>query len=146
MRIYQTNEARFFVPDEYVDRSMTAFIVPRSGSGDPGEPGEFSFVMTREEVSPGIDIAAYADEQMIGLAQALEGFRQLRREKTTLDDQPAEQAEFTWVSEGQMMRQHQTYVQVRNTVLTITATALAEVFPRHEGTLMRLIRGMQIGR
>lgn len=146
MNIYQTNEARFFVPEELQDRSLTAFVAPSPGTDDPSQPGEFSFVITRQETTEYTPPVAHVNALIEELPGSLPGFHLLERISTFVDRRPAEQIEFTWMSASQTMHQHQTCVLVGETMLTLTGTALEAVFPRYRDMLERLVFSFQFTR
>ena len=148
MQPYYTNEVRFILPDRYVDRSITGFVIPGGGSNDPidpDKPGEFSLVLTREAVSAGTTASDLVRRQIEAMEQSLVEFRLRDRAATRVDDQPAERFEFTWRTEGQLMRQQQTYFLSGNGVaVTVTGTAQEPFFEKHRRVLEQALATMKI--
>jgi len=149
MKSYYTNEVRFILPDRYVDRSITGFVIPGGGPNDPinaDEPGEFSLVLTREAVSADTSASDLVRRQIGAMEQALSEFRLRDRQATRVDDQPAERFEFTWRAEGQLMRQQQTYFLCDGVAVTVTGTAKEPLFDKHRHVLEQALTTMKINR
>lgn len=146
MKTYYTNEVRFLLPSQCVDRSITAFIVPKAGSPppSPGEPGEFSMILTREEAPASLALTALVGGQLDALASALPTFRLQERRAASVDNLPAEQVEFTWVNNGVLTRQRQTHFLTGGLLVTLTGTALDADFPRHRDVLDQVVATMKI--
>ncbi|MGI4787519.1 MAG: DcrB-related protein [Janthinobacterium lividum] len=147
MKSYYTNEVRFILPDRYVDRSITGFVIPGGGPNDPinpEEPGEFSLVLTREAVPAGTSVSDLVHRQLDSMEQVLSEFRLRDRASTRIDDQPAERFEFTWRTEGQLMRQQQTYFLTDGVAVTVTGTALEPLFEKHRHILEQALATMKI--
>ena len=147
MKPYYTNEVRFILPDRYVDRSITGFVIPGGGPSDPldpDKPGEFSLVLTREAVPAGTSASDLVRRQIEAMEQALTDFRLRDRAATRVDDQPAERFEFTWRTEGQLMRQQQTYFLANGVAVTVTGTAQEPFFEKHRPVLEQALATMKI--
>lgn len=148
MKSYYTNEVRFILPDRYVDRSITGFVIPGGGPNDPingDAPGEFSLVLTREAISSGMSISDLVHRQIDSMERELSEFRLRERIATRIDDQPAERFEFTWRMEGQLMRQQQTYFLADGGVaVTVTGTAQEPLFDKHRHVLEQAMSTMKI--
>ena len=147
MKPYYTNEVRFILPDRYVDRSITGFVIPGGGPSDPinpDAPGEFSLILTREAVPPGTSAADLARRQIDVMDQSLPEFSLRDRTATRVDDHPAERFEFTWRTEGQLMRQQQTSFLVSGVAVTVTGTAQEPLFEKHRPVLEQALATMKI--
>lgn len=147
MKTYYTNEVRFLLPSQCVDRSITAFMVAKEGSPvppPPGEPGEFSLILTREEVPAGLTLPAIVSSQLDILASALTDFTLQKRQAASVDNLPAEQVEFTWVNSAVPMRQQQTHFLHRGVLVSITGTALEADFSRHRDVLDLVLTTMKL--
>ncbi len=147
MKTYYTNEVRFLLPSQCVDRSITAFIVPKAGSPTPpplGESGEFSMILTRDEAPAGLPLTALVSGQLSALESALPTFFLQERRAASVDNLPAEQVEFTWVNGDSPMRQRQTHFLSGGLLVTLTGTALDADFPRHRDVLDQVVATMKI--
>jgi hypothetical protein len=147
MKTYYTNEVRFLLPTQCVDRSITAFMVPKEGSPvppPPGEPGEFSVILTREAVPAGLMLPAIVSSQLDVLASALTDFTLQKRQAVTVDNLPAEQVEFTWLNSDIPMRQQQTHFLHQGILVSITGTALEADFSRHRDVLNLVLTTMKL--
>lgn len=147
MKTYYTNEVRFLLPSQCVDRSITAFMVPKEGSPvppPPGEPGEFSLILTREEVPVGLTLPAIVSSQLDILASALTDFALQKRQAASVDNLPAEQVEFTWLNRDVPMRQQQTHFLHRGILVSMTGTASEADFPRHREVLDLVLTTMKL--
>ncbi len=147
MKTYYTNEVRFLLPSQCVDRSITAFMVPKEGSPvppPPGEPGEFSLILTREEVPAGLTLPAIVSRQLDILASALTSFALQKRQATSVDNLPAEQVEFTWVNNDVPMRQQQTHFLHQGILVSMTGTALEADFSRNREVLNLVLTTMKL--
>lgn len=136
MKAYTTNEASLFVPETWHDKSVTIFTLTAEG------PSEFSFVITREEVSGDDHAYAYANRQVSVLEQMLPEFQMLERVPSLVGAQAAEVAEFMWNSETGKMRQRLTFVLHRGIALTITASAPVDVYPQHEFEMQQTLASL----
>lgn len=147
MQPYYTNEVRFILPDRHVDRSITGFVIPGGEPGtpiDPDEPGEFSLVLTREAISGRTTASDLVQRQVEAMEQALSEFRLRDRQRTRVDDQPAERVEFTWRTDGQLMRQQQTCFLCGDVAVTVTGTAKEPFFDKHRRILEQALETMKI--
>ncbi len=148
IKTYYTNEVRFLLPSQCVDRSITAFVVPKQGAVEPlppGEPGEFSVILTREEVPAHLALPVIVSRQLDALEAALPDFALLRRQAVTVDNLPAEQVEFTWLGDkAAVMRQQQTHFLHGVILVSLTGTALDADFPRHRDALSLMLTTMKL--
>lgn len=147
MKTYYTNEVRFVIPSRSVDRTVNAFVVPAGGSGDPIDPdapGEFSLVVTRAPLPPGLSLPAYLDRQIASVAEMLPDFHLLSRQSATVDNQPAEQVDFSWRSEEAPMRQQQTHFLHGSLVVSVTGTATDALFAKHRPVLEQALLTMKM--
>ena len=146
MQPYYTNEVRFLIPDRCVDRTVNAFIIPKGKAGDPVDPddtGEFSLVITRVPLAPGMPLSVYLDRQLEAVGAMLREFRLLSRRPATIDNRPAEQVDFSWRSDESLMRQQQTHFQYGSVVVTVTGTALDLDFDKHRAALAEMLATMK---
>ena len=135
------------LPSQCVDRSITAFMVPKEGSPvppPPGEPGEFSVILTREAVPAGLMLPAIVSSQLDVLASALTDFTLQKRQAVSVDNLPAEQVEFTWLNSDTPMRQQQTHFLHQGILVSITGTALEADFSRHRDVLNLVLTTMKL--
>ena len=147
MKTYYTNEVRFLLPSQCIDRAITAFMVPKEGlpvPTPPGEPGEFSLLLTREETPDGLTLPVIVNRQLDALESALTGFILQKRQPASVDNLPAEQVEFTWVNNDVPMRQQQTHFLHRGILVSVTGTALEADFPRHRNILELVLTTMKL--
>ena len=146
MQPYYTNEVRFLIPDRCVDRTVNAFIIPKGVAGDPIDPddvGEFSLVITRVPLAPEMSLSVYLDRQVDSVSQMLPEFRLLSRRPTSVDNQPAEQVDFSWRSDESLMRQQQTHFRYGSVVVTVTGTAVDLDFDKHRAALAEMLATMK---
>lgn len=146
MQPYYTNEVRFLIPDRCVDRTVNAFIIPKGKAGDPIDPddtGEFSLVITRTPLPAEMSLSVYLDRQLEAVSGMLPEFRLLSRRPTSIDNQPADQVDFSWRSDGSLMRQQQTHFRHGPVVVTVTGTAVDQHFDRHRAALAEMLATMK---
>ena len=146
MQPYYTNEVRFLIPDRCVDRTVNAFIIPKGKAGDPvdpDDPGEFSLVITRTPLPAEMSLSVYLDRQLEAVSGMLPEFRLLSRRPTSIDNQPAEQVDFSWRSDESLMRQQQTHFRHGPVVVTVTGTAVDLHFDRHRAALAEMLATMK---
>jgi hypothetical protein len=127
MSIFFINEGTFDVDDGWNDRSVTALTFP-SGMQTP----EASFTVTRDSLAPGAGstVGDYVDEQLSRLARSCPQFDLIRRDDTTISEQPGQLVEFTWKTpEGKLVRQIQGVLISNGTALMMTGTSPKDRFP-----------------
>ena len=126
MKTYYTNEVRFLLPSQCVDRSITAFMVPREGSPvppPPGEPGEFSLILTREEVPSDLTLLVIVSDQLDALEAAVSDFM---------------------LNNHVPMRQQQTHFLHGGILVSVTGTAQEADFSRHRNVLDLVLTTMKL--
>jgi hypothetical protein len=117
---FHTQEAIFAIPGEWRDTSINIFSVGSEVAG------EFSFVITRDRIGPGVTLLEFAEGQLKQLSKAVNGITMVEQRQRSVADVVALEAEFIWKSDKGTMYQRQTYVPCadRERVLILTATAL----------------------
>ena len=126
---YSGRDVTFDVPENWVDRSITAFAAP----AQPGQAVTPNIVVTRDIVSDDEAVSTYADHQLVELAKRLEGFNLQERREIRLSGLPAIQLRFTWQGASGTLLQQQTFVVLGGrVVLTFVVTALKDEFPQTE--------------
>jgi hypothetical protein len=118
VKTYTINEACFQIPEGWGDSSVNVF----SPSGKL--PGDLSFVISRDGLEDGQELASYVDGQLGELSATLSQYRLIRKSEMTVDGLPAVSAEFTWNVQEKAMAQRQTYVATGRQVLVMTATTI----------------------
>jgi hypothetical protein len=137
MSIFFINEGTFEVNDGWDDRSVTALTFP-SGMQAP----EASFTVTRDPLTPGAgtSVSDYVDEQLSKLARSCQQFDLIRRDDTTIADQPGQTVEFTWKTpEGKAVRQIQGVLISDAIALVLTGTSPRDRFPDFADTFHSMI-------
>ncbi len=130
MARYTYTDLLLDVPDDWQDRSIIAF----AGSPAPGQTFAPNIVVTHDRLEKRETINAYADRQLVQLAQRLPGFKLVSRGEVTVGGLPALELRFNWRGENGDLDQHQVFVSPRKrSVLSFVATALKEDFPRVQG-------------
>ncbi len=122
---YLINEGNFDLPDGWIDQTINVF--PNS----PSSPADFSVVITRDNPFANETLQGYFERQIKQLPDALPGFKELRRGSLTVGEQEAVDIEYTWIGKGKKMHIRQVCVIVKNSILNITATAVAPHFPKY---------------
>jgi hypothetical protein len=140
MRTYRIDEASFSIPDEWKDKSVNVF----SPTGEL--PGDFSFVITRDELGGDQILASYVEGQLEELSKTLPEFRLIRKYQTTVNKAPAFNTEFTWKAEEKTMAQQQTYVMSERVVLVLTATTIEKFSREHRRIIDNIISSFSISR
>ena len=138
MGIYQTNEGWFLLPEGWHDQSVTIF------TNAPEAPRDFSFVISREQISGADLLPDWAARQLGQLRERLPEFELLSRSDAEISGLPAVEVQFLWTNEGMRMRQHQFYLFVNWTALTATATAAESVYPRYEDAVRRTMHSFNV--
>jgi hypothetical protein len=125
MKLQQTAEVRFEVPDDWQDRTVMVFAAPPA----PGQKGSANVVLTRETADGDTPIGTHADQQLVVLIKSLEGFTLEARKEFSLAGRPAAEVRFRWNAGKEVLRQHVVFVRGRgNCLLTLSATARQEDF------------------
>ncbi len=148
---YRLHEGELLVPDDAQDQSLTIFGLTEGGSvPSPGQPPEFSFVVSRQPLPEGLNAHTYTDQQLQGLPQTLRGFTLVERSAAPLSGRVASLLEFTWQSEHGLMYQRQAIVACgpldgRPAVaLTLTGTTREPLKDKYRDTFVRLIYSLKL--
>jgi len=128
---YEHADISFDVPRDWEDRSVAAFAAPPA----PGQTTSPNVVCTRDKLQPGENLAAYADRNLVELAQRLEKFSLQKRSDITVSDLPAIELRFTWKGAKGLIDQRLIMCATgKRLVLSITSTS-----PRTAGVDMDAI-------
>jgi hypothetical protein len=122
MSLYHINEGHLRIPNGWEDETTNVLGWPPKND----ESNPFSLTINRDEPEIGEDLNTYVARQLQALEAELIGYQLLRRAPSEIDGLPAEEVEFTWVSDGDKMAQRQVYVLHRDKVLVFTATVMEE--------------------
>ena len=106
----------FEVPDEWEDKSITAFAAP----GEPGSPIQRSVVVTREPLPKGTSLRTFAGRQMTNVGKALPGFQLQGSRDEIVGGRPAVTYDFSWEGDSGPLAQRQVLVGVDEKVYCIT--------------------------
>jgi hypothetical protein len=106
----------FEVPDEWEDKSITAFSSP----GEPGSPIQRSVVVTREPLPKGTSLRTFAGRQMTNVGKALPGFQLQGSRDETVGGRPAVTYDFSWEGDSGPLAQRQVLVLVDEQIYCIT--------------------------
>ena len=137
---YRLNEADILVPEGWKDHSVNTFLLPAGPQG-----GALSFVVTRDQESPTLDVFGYAEQQLILAAKKLPAYQSISRQMFTLSGQPAVQADYTWrTPEGANVYQRQAVVKVNATFLVFTFTSLQQDLQRIEELWQQTIQAIRL--
>ncbi len=150
---YRLHEGEIIIPDNAQDQSLTIFGLtegqPASAVG-PGQPPEFSFVVSRQPLPSGLNAHTYTDQQLKGLPQTLRGFTLIERSAAPLSGYVASLLEFTWQSEHGLMHQRQAIVACGPldgqpaVALTLTGTTREPLKDKYRDTFVRLIYSLKL--
>jgi len=121
MAHFRFNEGEIDIPDDWTDKTVCLFAI------GPKQPPTLSFVINHEDLEPGTELAALADEKLEVVAGQLQGFKLLEKRQVEVAGKVGLEAEFTWRSPAGMMHQRQTFLQHRRRVLVFTLTAMREI-------------------
>lgn len=142
MKPYKLNEADIEVPVHWKDGTINAFMIPSTKS--PGE-ADASFVITRDAETQSKDVEHYADSQLVNAAKNLNRYDFIERRATRINDEPAMEIDFTWVTPERIeIRQRQAYVMYDGFFLIFTLTSRASDFARYEAMWEQTIASVQL--
>jgi hypothetical protein len=140
MRSYRLNEADIQIPAEWRDTTINAFVLPGEEGG-----GAASFVVTRDAQAAGLELQAYADQQLVKAAQQLPSYTLLSRNARTIAERSALQSDFTWLSpEGVTIRQRQVCLRHGDVFLVITLTSRDATFSDYETVWSQVIDSLRL--
>jgi len=138
--LYRLHEADIVVPEGWKDHSVNTFLLPAGPQG-----GALSFVVTRDQDSPTLDLTRYADQQLILAAKKLPAYQSISRQMITLSGQPGVQADYTWrTPEGANVYQRQAVVKVNTTFLVFTFSSLEQDRERIEELWQPTIQAVRL--
>ncbi|RLB92244.1 MAG: hypothetical protein DRH26_06690 [Deltaproteobacteria bacterium] len=120
MDTYNINEGSFQITGGWEDETTNVLTwLPKNESSRP-----FSFTIERDESEADENLESYAARQLKTLIEDLDGFEMIRRRRLKIGSYPAEELEFTWISDGEKVAQRQAYVIRQNKVLAFTGTMM----------------------
>jgi hypothetical protein len=138
---YEHPDVSFEVPRDWEDRSVAAFSAPVA----PGAKGGPNVVLTRDKLEPGENLAAYAERNLVELAQRLEKFTLQKRADTTVSELPAIELRFTWRGGTGLVDQRLVMCATgKRLVLSITSTAPRAAGVDVEATMNRILATVKI--
>ncbi len=129
MSIYQINEGKFELSDEWVDRTLHVFAPSNSPDA------EWNIVISREELTDDEGLNEYAARQLGEMPKALRQFKKMSDEETTLDGVPAREVETTWLGEAGTVRQRQMVAVHDKRAIVFTLTVLDHRYSKHKQVL-----------
>lgn len=132
------NEAEFEIPADWADRSVNIFAVGNT------PPLPLSFVISRDELKKGQELADFADEKLDELGPQLQQFNLLEKRQVEVAGELALDAEFTWRSDKGPMHQRQTYVRCGQRVLVFTVTAPRSLRDEHRAQVDALLASLKL--
>jgi hypothetical protein len=126
MAIYASPDLQFAYPPDWQDRSVVAFAAPP----DPSWKLIPNFVVTRDVAADGETIFAYADRQLVMMAQQLNGFSLVRRSAITLGGHESVEMVISWHSGQGVVEQRQVMVLTPDRrIFSFVGTALQSDVP-----------------
>jgi hypothetical protein len=133
---YNGHDVRFYVPDGWKDRTITAFAAPLK----PKQTVAPNIVLTRDSFPEKEPTSTYADKQIVELAKRLEQFTLLSRREDIIGGLKAVELLFTWHGGNGTLKQEQVFVATgKGTVLTFVATALVTDFDEMEPVFQSIL-------
>ena len=148
MTPYRIQEGDLFLPDGATDLSVAAFGLTL-GSAAPGQPPEFSFVISKQVLPDGMTIHAYTDQQLQNFPRVLNGFQLVDRTAAPVGGQAAALVELTWQSEHGPMYQRQAILLCgpldgRPAVaLSLTGTSREGLQDKYRDTFFQMLYGFK---
>jgi len=140
MSLYHTNEGRFELPDDWVDRTLHVFAPSNSPDA------EWNIVVSRDKLPDGEGLNDYVTRQLGEMPKALRQFKMMRDEETTLDGVPAREVETTWLGESGTLRQRQVVAVHRDRAIVFTLTVLDYRYSQHAHVLDDMLADFQFRR
>ncbi|MEZ4310311.1 MAG: DcrB-related protein [Polyangiaceae bacterium] len=122
MAVFHANEFLTNLPDGLKDKTVHIFALTEEG------PSDLSIVVTRDAKKGGEDLESYVERQLNALAPRLPAFRLLKKDKTTVDKQPAITFDTTWQTADGKMFQRQVTLHTAKNVLIIAGTCRGDHF------------------
>ena len=115
------NDATVDLPDDWEDKSVNVFATP----GSSAHP--VSFVVNRDRMKQGQDLADYAEQRLDELESMLKQFSLLEKRQVEIAGTTALEAEFKWRSDTGLMHQRQIFIPRGEPVMVVTITAPREL-------------------
>lgn len=149
MTPYRIQEGDLLLPDGASDQSVSAFGITL-GNAQPGQPPEFSFVVSRQPLPEGTTIHAYTDQQVQSFPQIFNGFRLVDRTAAPVGGQVATLVEMVWQSEHGPMYQRQAILACgpldgRPAVaLSLTGTTREGLQAKYRDTFFQMLYGLKL--
>jgi hypothetical protein len=144
MSVYVTNELTLQLPDGLKDRTINIFALADDTSS------EFSLVLTREQLQEGERLESFVDRQTRLLSERLHEFCLLRRSELLLDQSPAIQTDYRWLSQNGLLHQRQVVLLAKKRaasdrlVLMLTATFPERPLPAWEAEFTALLGSLRL--
>jgi hypothetical protein len=88
MRTYSADEGYFEILEGWGDRPVNDFSVSDEA------PGDFPFIITRDNLEDRQNFESYVEEQLAALSKTLSQFKLFRKHPTSVDRLPALSADF----------------------------------------------------
>lgn len=149
MTPYRIQEGDLLLPDGASDQSVSAFGLT-VGQAPPGQPPEFSFVISRQPLPAGMTIHAYTDQQLQNFPRILNGFQLVDRTAAPVGGRAAALLELTWQSERGPMYQRQAILACgpldgRPAVaLALTGTTREGLQDKYRDTFFQILYGFKL--
>ncbi len=138
---YEHPDISFEVPRDWEDRTVAAFSAPMA----PGQTTSPNVVCTRDKLLAGENLAAYADRNLVELAQRLEKFSLQKRSDITVSGLPAIELRFTWKGLKGLVDQRLVMCATgKRLVLSITSTAPRAAGVDMDGIMSRVLSTVKI--
>jgi len=135
--IYHLHEGTIEIPDNWQDRSANIFAVGNK------LPLDLSFVITREDLPIGADLADFCDQKLSEYETQLKQFKVVEKRQNEVSGIVILEAEFTWRSDMGPMYQRQVYVRNGVRVLMFTATARRELTDEQQAQIDAVVASFQ---
>jgi hypothetical protein len=132
----QTNDFRFHVPNEWVDRTMVAWSAPPA----PGNQVAPNILVAYDKPRTGETLASYVDRQLKDLSSKARRFGLDLKRDVSLAGQPAVELVFHWDNNGTFLKQRQIYALVPGgRVISIVNTARQQDFDTAEPQFLQML-------
>lgn len=138
---YRTNDARFDVPDTWLDQTIVAFRLPPAPGGT-----DASFVVTRDPSKGDKPFGSYAEEQAAACRKALPGFQLIRSDALAVNDRAAWWLEFSWKKDAQPLQLRQIMFDCGYHAMICTLTCSPRDIGFHDGPWQGVMASMGFDR
>jgi hypothetical protein len=137
---FENKEVGFDLPRDWDDRSVVAFAAPER----EGAAVAANVVMTRDALGAGETLGAYADRQLVELAQRLDGFELRARREFKLAGHDAIELAFGWQGEAAPLEQRMMLVANRKrVVMSFTATSARSEMQKNDAVFDRIFSSIR---